>query len=59
MWADVWECPKQTVWSGRIEGLEAIEAEVCWLDGHIGGLKFLKQLHPAVLSFLLAKLGAA
>ena len=32
----------------KFDGLEAIEATVCWLDGHIGGVHFEKQMHDAV-----------
>lgn len=43
----------------KIAGIEPIEAEVSWLNGHTGGLKFLKPLHSAVLALLLAKLQTA
>jgi hypothetical protein len=40
-----------TVWV-KFPGLEAVEASVRWIDGHIGGLKFERSLHPAVFKRL-------
>lgn len=40
----------------KFEGLEAIEAAVCWVDGFYGGLKFLRPIYPAVYDLLLARL---
>ena len=42
----------------RIEGLEVLEAEVCWLSGHVAGLRFARPLHPAVFDLLLQRLRA-
>lgn len=40
----------------KFEGLELLEAEVCWIDGHIAGLRFEKPFHPAVFDLLIARL---
>lgn len=40
----------------KFDGLEMIEAEVCWVDGHVAGLKFARHIHPAVLDLLIARL---
>jgi hypothetical protein len=37
----------ERVWI-KFDDLEAIESEVRWLDGHIGGVQFAHPLHPAV-----------
>lgn len=41
----------------KFDGLEALDAEVCWVDGHTAGLKFGHAIHPAVLDLLLQRLG--
>jgi len=43
----------------RFDGLEALEADVCWVEGHTAGLMFDRRMHPAVLDLLLQRLGAA
>ena len=40
----------------KFEGLEAIVAEVCWIDEFIVGLQFERPLHPAVFDLLLTRL---
>jgi hypothetical protein len=40
----------------KFESLEILEAEVCWVDGHRGGLQFTRAIHPAVFDLLLARL---
>lgn len=40
----------------RFEGLEILEAEVCWVEGYRGGLRFEKGIHPAVFDMLVARL---
>lgn len=42
----------------KFAGLEVISATVAWVDSHVGGLKFERSLHPAVLDLLLTRLGA-
>lgn len=46
----------ELVWV-KFNALEAIEAEVCWVNGFYGGLKFLRPIYPPVFQLLLAKLG--
>ena len=41
----------------KFDGLEVLQAEVCWIDGFIVGLKFERALHPAVFDLLLARIG--
>ena len=43
----------------KFDGLDAVDAEVIWLDGHVAGLKFVNPIHPAVLDLLLRRLAAA
>jgi PilZ domain len=40
----------------KFDGLEALDVEVCWVEGPIGGLKFEKSFHPAVYEQLLKRL---
>jgi hypothetical protein len=40
----------------KFDGLDAIEAEVSWLEGSSAGLEFIRPVHPAVFELLLAKL---
>ena len=40
----------------RFEGLEPLEARVCWLDGHCAGLQFSKPIHPAVFDLMAERL---
>ena len=41
----------------KFVGLEALEAEVCWIDGPTAGLRFERPIHPAVFDLLLTRLG--
>lgn len=43
----------------KFDGLDVLDAEVCWVDGHTAGLMFNNRVHPAVLDLLLRRLGAA
>lgn len=40
----------------RLEGFEALDAEVCWVSDFIAGLRFEKTFHPAVFDLLIARL---
>jgi hypothetical protein len=42
----------------KFDGIEMMDADVCWVDGHTAGLKFEHRIHPAVLELLLQRLGA-
>lgn len=48
----------EIVWV-KFEGLEALEAMVCWIDGFAVGLEFQRPVHPAVFEVLLQRLAAA
>ena len=43
----------------KFDGIEVLDADVCWVEGHTAGLMFQNRLHPAVLDLLLQRLGAA
>ena len=40
----------------RFEGMELLEARVCWTEGFMAGVEFQKPLHPAVFELLVSKL---
>jgi hypothetical protein len=40
----------------KFEGLESLEAEVCWIDGPFAGVRFERAIHPAVFDLLVARL---
>jgi hypothetical protein len=40
----------------KFEGLEVLEAEVCWVEGFTAGLNFDKPMHPAVFELLVERL---
>lgn len=40
----------------KFEGLEVLEAEVCWIDGYAAGLRFERPIHTAVFDLLLDRL---
>jgi hypothetical protein len=40
----------------RFDGLQPLEAEVCWVDGFIAGVNFVQPIHPAVFDRLVATL---
>lgn len=54
------ERPKldEIVWV-KFEGLEALEAMVCWIDGFAVGLEFKRPVHPAVFEVLMQRLADA
>jgi hypothetical protein len=41
----------------KFDGLEALQADVCWVEDFVVGLRFERPLHPAVFDLLLARLG--
>jgi hypothetical protein len=43
----------------KFEGLEVLEAEVCWIEGHTAGLRFERAIHPAVFRLLVDRLNPA
>lgn len=48
----------EIVWV-KFEGLDALEAVVCWVDGFAAGLEFQRPVYPAVFDVLIARLAAA
>jgi hypothetical protein len=40
----------------KLDGLEVLDAEVCWVEGYIAGLRFEKPIHPAVFALLVQRL---
>ena len=44
-----------TLWV-KFDGLEALEAQVCWFKDYTVGVEFLKPLHPAVFDRVIAAL---
>ena len=40
----------------KFDGLESMEAAVCWVEGHTAGLKYERAMHPAVFDLLVARL---
>jgi hypothetical protein len=40
----------------KFEGFEVLDAQVCWVEGFVAGLRFEKPFHPAVFDLLLARL---
>ena len=41
----------------KFEGLEPMEARVCWTKGFAAGVEFQKPIHPAVFETLVGRLG--
>jgi hypothetical protein len=40
----------------RFDGMESLEAAVCWVEGQSAGLEFAKPIHPAVFDRLVSSL---
>ena len=40
----------------KFDGIEALEAEVCWVEGFVAGLRFQQAIHPSVFDILLERL---
>ena len=40
----------------KFDGLEVLEAGVCWVEGFTAGLSFEKPMHPAVFDLLIERL---
>jgi hypothetical protein len=43
------------IWA-KFDGLDALEAEVRWVDGFLGGIEFKRPIYPAVFELLVARL---
>lgn len=42
----------------KFEGLDSLDAEVRWVDGHEAGVEFGRAIHPAVFDMLAVRLSA-
>ena len=42
----------------KFDGLEPLEAAVCWMNGFATGVQFEKPIHPAVFDGLIERLKA-
>lgn len=42
----------------RLPQLEPLGSRVCWAEGTVTGVQFLRPMHPAVFDMLLTRLGA-
>ena len=40
----------------KLEGLEVLDSEVCWVHGFVAGLRFERPIHPAVFDLLVQRL---
>ena len=40
----------------RFDGLETLQADVCWIDGFTAGLQYARPMHPAVFELLVERL---
>lgn len=40
----------------KFEGLQPLEAEVCWVEGFAAGVNFVQPIHPAVFDGLIAEI---
>lgn len=43
----------ERVWV-KFQRLEAMEAEVCWIEGFNAGIRFVQPMHPAVFGMLIS-----
>ncbi|MEO8547244.1 MAG: PilZ domain-containing protein [Sphingomicrobium sp.] len=41
----------------KFDGLEALQAKACWMEGARAGLEFVRPIHAAVFELLLLRLG--
>ena len=48
----------ETVWL-KFDQLDALEAQVCWVDGCAVGLEFQRPIHPAVFAMLAKRLSGS
>jgi hypothetical protein len=45
----------ERVWV-KFEGLDALEGQVCWVDGFVVGVEYVRSMHPAVFDALVPRL---
>jgi hypothetical protein len=46
----------ETVWV-KFQGLELLEASVCWVEGQSVGVEFARPMHQAVFDHMVGQLG--
>jgi hypothetical protein len=46
----------ERVWV-KFEGMDSLEGLVCWVDGFVAGIEFVRPIHPAVFDALVPRLG--
>lgn len=46
---------EERVWV-KFEGLDALEGLVCWTDGFVVGVNFVRPIHPAVFDALVPRI---
>ncbi|HEV8407622.1 MAG TPA: PilZ domain-containing protein [Sphingomicrobium sp.] len=42
----------------KFEGLQPLQAEVCWVEGFTVGVNFIQPIHPAVFNRLVCGIGS-
>ena len=54
---EFFEHPKldETIWV-KFEGLEILEATVCWIEDRSAGVEFTRPMHVAVFDAIVARL---
>ena len=45
----------ETVWV-KFEGLELLQATVCWIEANVAGVEFARPIHAAVFDMLVSRL---
>lgn len=45
----------ERVWV-KFDGLDAIESAVCWVDGFVVGVEFVRPMYPPVFDALVSRL---
>lgn len=48
----------ERVWI-KFDGMDAVEALVCWVEGNAAGVEFTRPIHPAVFQTLVARLAGS
>ena len=45
----------ETVWV-KFDGYDAIESNVCWVEGHSVGIEFIRPIYPSVFEMMVHRL---
>jgi len=46
---------EETVWV-KFDGLEGLQARVCWVEANVAGIEFVRPIHHAVFEMLVGRL---